>query len=353
MGKRIFQITLYTTFFFTGVLLLISVFASFFNPAVFPFLSVIALFFPLLWVVNVLFLFLFLIKRSRWSVLSLILLLSGVYQVLLVYNISSSNDTEGSSGKINIVSFNTGNADTINPLASRKAAFDNELFLKSDIICLQEFTPANEKGITVLERFNYKINVDFYGNIGGDSSGLSVYSNYEIIDVGWLKQDLEDTYALWCDLNIDEDTIKLINIQLQSIRLEDNELESMTSFKEIVHLPGHLSSIYAKLKRGFLWREEQVTQLTNLIKASEYPVILCGDFNDPPASFAYREISSLLNDAFLEKGKGFGFTYAGGLPFLRIDYFMVDDRLNVSAYHKMQATHSDHYPIEVEVERME
>ena len=107
--------------------------------------------------------------------------------------------------------------------------------------------------------------------------------------------------------------------------------------------------------RNFSYKiqNRQVTKITNLIKASEYPVILCGDFNDPPSSFTYREISNLLNDAFLEKGNGFGFTYAGGLPFLRIDYFMVSEELCISSFQRINNTHSDHYPIGVEVDGVE
>ena len=284
------------------------------------------------------------------AIISLLLLLLGIYQISLIYNISFTGKPYRATSLLKLISYNTGNADTINSLESRKETFSNEAFMSSGIICLQEFTPNNDIGIDVLERFNNKINVDYYGVAGGDSSGLSIYTNYEILEFGWLKQELEDTYALWCNINIQGDTITLINVQLQSIRLEDEEVESMTNFTQIINLPGNLSSIYSKLERGFLWREEQVGNITNMIKNSQYPVILCGDFNDPPSSYSYREISCLLVDAFLEEGSGLGSTYAGKLPFLRIDYIMVGEGFNVLEYHKIHGTHSDHYPVWVEVE---
>ena len=349
MSKRIFQKALRAAFYFSGTLLFISIIASFLKPSGFSLFSFIALFFPLLWIFNALFLLFFLIIRSRLAIVSLILFLTGIYQVSLIYNFSGGEKSGNRANKINLISFNTGNADTTNALECRKEAFENELFYKSDIICLQEFIPENAIGIDILENFKNKINVDFYGIADGDSSGLSVYTNYEIVDFGWLKQELDDTYALWCTLNIGNDTITIINVQLQSIRLEDEELESMTKITQIYHLPGHFFSIYAKLKRGFLWREEQVENLKKLINSSEHPVVLCGDFNDPPSSFTYREISKLLRDAFLEKGKGFGFTYAGRLPFLRIDYFMVSEEISISTYQKINKTHSDHYPLSVQI----
>ena len=83
---------------------------------------------------------------------------------------------------------------------------------------------------------------------------------------------MEDTYALWCDMIISDDTIKVINVQLQSIRLEDDELESMTAANKIFNLPNKITSIYSKLKRGFVWREQQVRKLENLISNSCHPV---------------------------------------------------------------------------------
>jgi len=349
LKREVFRVSIYVIFCFIGLLLLISIFASLLNPVDFPFFSFVALFFPLLWIINALFLLFFLIKRNRLVFVTLILLLLGNYQVSLIYNVSNKEKPSFSAKGINLITFNTGNADTIDSFKKRKDMFESELFQTSDIICLQEFTPCNDSGIILLESFKHKISVDYYGVYSGDSSGLSVYTNFKIIKYGWLKQNREDTYALWCDLIISDDTIKLINIQLQSIRLEDDELESMTQIRKFINLPSRLASIYSKLKRGFVWREEQVRKLEVLISTSNHPVILCGDFNDPPSSYTYRQLFGLLDDSFLEKGNGFGFTYAGRLPFLRIDYVMVDEGLEVLSYQKINSTYSDHYPVFVKL----
>jgi len=249
------------------------------------------------------------------------------------------------TARTKIISYNTGNSDTLNLTKRRKEIFNDKLFLDSDIICLQEFCPNDELGIDVLENFENSVSVDYYGIINGDSSGLSFYTNYEITNFGHLKQKLEDTYALWCTIVINNDTINLINVQLQSIRLEEDELESMTELTKITSLPGNFVSIYSKLERGFLWREEQVAMLEELITGSNYPVVLCGDFNDPPSSYTYVQIAKLLNDSFLKKGNGLGTTYAGKLPLLRIDYIMVEDGIEVNSFEKISNTYSDHFGI--------
>ena len=101
----------------------------------------------------------FSIRRSRLAIVSFILLLTGVYQVSLIFNFPGSGKSANRANTINLISFNTGNADTVNAFNSRKEVFENELFNKSDIICLQEFLPKHEKGIDLLEHFKNKINV--------------------------------------------------------------------------------------------------------------------------------------------------------------------------------------------------
>lgn len=342
---------MWITFSITGLLLIISVTASLLKPTFLPLFSVISLFFPLLWLIVALYLVLFIFIRKKLVIVPVLLLLAGAYQISLVFNISMDGNTGYNANNLNLISLNTGNPDSVDLLESRQNTFSQELFTISDIICLQEFAPIDETGIKLLEDFNSKINVDYYGIPEGDSSGLSVYSKYEIIDYGWLKQEEEDTYALWCHIFIDNDTVTIINVQLQSIRLDEEEIESMTNFWQIINLPGNIVSIYSKLERGFQWREEQVNKLSELIKSSKYPVILCGDFNDPPSSNTYKKISDLLIDTYVEQGSGFGTTYAGKLPFLRIDYVMIDNQFNVVKYQKLKETYSDHYPIYVEVGR--
>jgi endonuclease/exonuclease/phosphatase family metal-dependent hydrolase len=74
-------------------------------------------------------------------------------------------------------------------------------------------------------------------------------------------------------------------------------------------------------------------------------VILCGDFNDTPASYAYHLISTDLLDAFVENGNGFGRTYAGKFPQFRIDYIMHSKDLKCTKFTRSEETLTDHFPI--------
>jgi endonuclease/exonuclease/phosphatase family metal-dependent hydrolase len=84
---------------------------------------------------------------------------------------------------------------------------------------------------------------------------------------------------------------------------------------------------------------------------SPYPMVLCGDFNDLPNSYAYRKVRGNLADAFTELGSGVGNTYSGIVPTLRIDQIFIDPSFQVTQYFRHKKKLSDHYPVIVDVRR--
>ena len=80
-----------------------------------------------------------------------------------------------------------------------------------------------------------------------------------------------------------------------------------------------------------------------------YPIIVCGDFNDTPLSYAYNSIKGSLSDAFCKSGKGIGDSFVK-IPALRIDYILHDNKLKSSNYQKHKEVLSDHYAVSCEIE---
>ena len=78
----------------------------------------------------------------------------------------------------------------------------------------------------------------------------------------------------------------------------------------------------------------------------KHKMIVCGDFNDSPTSFAYGTLSKGLKDAFIESGSGLGNTYIGPFPSLRIDYILYDKSFDSYNYKSINTNYSDHKLIE-------
>ena len=81
------------------------------------------------------------------------------------------------------------------------------------------------------------------------------------------------------------------------------------------------------------------------IEKSPYPVIVCGDFNDVPNSYAYYHIGKGMIDAFKAKGSGLDRTYLGISRTLRIDYIFCQPAFEVVEYNRIIKNFSDHYPV--------
>ncbi len=75
-------------------------------------------------------------------------------------------------------------------------------------------------------------------------------------------------------------------------------------------------------------------------------MIVCGDFNDIPISYARRTIAKDLEDCYVSTALGPGFTYHRNGMYVRIDNVMCTDDLDSYSFHvDKKCTISDHYPV--------
>jgi endonuclease/exonuclease/phosphatase family metal-dependent hydrolase len=144
----------------------------------------------------------------------------------------------------------------------------------------------------------------------------------------------------------DNDTFRIINMHLASYRFNERDYRSIEKIRkqEDTGLVA-TRNIVQKMRDAYVGRSRQADIVAAFIKTSPYPVIVCGDFNDTPASYTYFTIRGPLQDAFLRKGSGIGRTYAGLAPTLRIDYIFADKSFKINSFRKINSGLSDHYPV--------
>jgi len=236
--------------------------------------------------------------------------------------------------------------------------------MQPDVACFQEMAAADsmQKGmINYMPFFSKKMKMPYYHysyipHLDFDKLhhfGKVIFSRYPIIyqKTIYPEPNVYNSAFHFVDIVKGKDTIRVFNFHLQSLRfspenkefLYSDNIEEKNSLKET-------RSIVGKLKRAFMKRHWQSDQVRRYIEKSPYPVVVCGDFNDVPNSYAYNTIGNGLKNAFREKGYGLCNSFSNISPTLRIDNIFVDQRFVIKQFVRIKKKLSDHYPIVADVE---
>ena len=328
-------------------------------PSKFALLSVLVVFFPLLFFSNLFFILFWLLFHQKYAILSLVALLLGFHSIPDHFAFNHSGATSDStSALLKVVSYNvqrfSNSNDERKPNSTKQDIMHFLLKQKPDIACLQEYHSKNQSLYGPLKSTQKYLNTgsyffqSYFGPRHNELIGLVIFSKFKKINNGYLKLKKYRTFAVYSDLLIGKDTIRVINIHLASISLKPNDIDFVANpaFTEKSEC-SHVKKIYHKMVKAYILHEKQMKAVMDLVKSSPYQVILCGDMNDTPGSYSYRMALQQLTDTFKAKGSGMSISYAGHLPFLRIDYIMKKGKFKTFDYQRIKIHFSDHYPLVV------
>ena len=157
---------------------------------------------------------------------------------------------------------------------------------------------------------------------------------------------------LWrADINIDGTKVRFYALHLQSNNLSNtaDELASKGIIDNQESVIDILKILHRFRKYG-IKRAQEAEEIAANIAESELPVIVCGDFNDTPLSYTYHTLRKNLDDTFLDAGKGFGVSYNGNIPYLKIDNILVDKHFKAVSSKVSRVDYSDHFPMISEIQ---
>ncbi len=307
---------------------------------------------PLLWIINIILLLIMILKKSRFFYFPLFIII--ILSIFFFNSTFQLRNTEKStaSNSISVISYNasffkkktTFSKEYYDPLLNAAALeINNWLVLnEADVICVQEFFDDvnsdilnNIATITASGKYEYHF-VYKQKHDNGIRQGLVIFSKYPIIDKGTVFIS-ENNYngAIYTDLKIKNDTVRIIDVHLESMRLA-----SKTDY---------LFTFFRAYKYGVIKHNIQLEKLMSFIRKTppQYKIILCGDLNETPYSFVYKQLNEKLNNAFENAGSGFGFSFnSQSLPLLRIDNQFYDPRLQIQTFKTIEECNaSEHFPI--------
>ena len=322
------------------------------SPATFWPLAFAAMAYPLILLGMTFFILYWLMKRKWFLFLNLALLL--IKPDLIYGTFGAFGSSESDSPSIRVMTYNVRLFDKYN-WNSEANSRDKIISLlnehDADIICIQEYYDVNQQVLKQLSKNgerNIHLRNYFAQRNNKNDFGIATITKFPIVNEGPIVlENSRSALAIYTDLKINNDTVRVFNFHLQSIHLgadgyailddlmEGQELEELTDSKLLA----------GRLKSGFSRRAEQAEKIAHYISNSSYPVLVCGAFNDVPSSYPYQTISEGLHDSFAESGKGIGATYVR-VPFFRIDNILFSPEFEASDHTTFDSRpYSDHYAV--------
>lgn len=345
-----------------AVLFLLGCYASVLNPRHFWFTGLLTLGAPYLLLLLLLFILFWLVLNARYIFISIVAMLLAWVPLGQLFKLRSADEAMAAKkpADLRVMSWNIEHFDILEHKThpEKKEEMLNLINkYEPDVACFQEmvggdldstainYVPAIARQLHYTEyHYSYDRSNDFDDK---HHFGIITFSRYPIINKKTIGLDRHNYNFIfqYIDIVKDRDTFRVFNIHLQSLKFSNSNRKYIDNPSADEINVQESKSILSKLKRGFLKRAEQSENIKAEMNKSPYPVIVCGDFNDVPNSYAYKLIGKGMRNAFAEKGSGIGRTFSDVSPTLRIDNIFTDTKFDVLQYVRVKKLLSDHFPV--------
>lgn len=255
-----------------------------------------------------------------------------------------SVECEVGEEELSITSFNVRRMDEYNWSGNETTRADISNWIGNnlvDVFSFQEF-PSKAKVEVLRKLHGYK----FYTVTKG--AGPAIATSLRVINHDKWMGPHDNLYrGVWVDLISGDDTVRVVNVHLQSVGLGKSDYEAVREGTD----SDDRSRLLSILSKAYKERAAQAEALREFLEMSPYPVLLTGDFNDTPVSYATSTVKGdddsevQLFDAFCSAGSGLGATYVGDLPGLRIDFILHSSELHPTHFTTHSIHLSDHRPV--------
>ena len=321
------------------------------NPADHPLLSTLGMTLPVFLLINLVFLFFWLVFKWRMVWISVLGLVLAYVPISIYMPLNSSQDIP--EGALKIISYNVcaygGNFKYDDGFEKVRDYLVEE---KPDIVCIQEDIDTWRRYVFLHYEKTFAYNDTMViANNPQSYNALGIHSKYPIIHRERIAYPSKSNGSVAWWLKVGDDTLIVVNNHFESCHLNKDDRAQ------------YLQMIKGKMPRDSV-REESKLLLVKLAEANakrsgqirtvrqyaldhgQYPVIVCGDFNDSPISYSRHAMAEVLTDCYATTGKGIGLSYNQKAFSFRIDHFFCNDRLQPYRCEidgKMDA--SDHNPL--------
>ena len=332
-------------------LMLLAGFSDRLWPADYPLLSCAGMVFPLLLLFNLGFLFFWLVFAWRKVWIPVVGFLLAFQPIRTYMPLNPRQDVP--EGCIKVISYNVcgygGNFKYEDAFERIIGYFQEQ---QADIVCVQEDIDSWRRYVFDHYRKIYPYNdTTVFVNSAAAFNGVGIHTRYPILRKERIPYTSEHNGSMAYYLQVGSDTVLVVNNHLESCHLS---IEDRTRYKDM--LRGDMESdtakaesrlIIDKLGEAAARRAPQAEAVRRYVREhSQYPVIVCGDYNDTPISYAHRAMAKGLTDCFVESGRGVGLSYNQKGFWVRIDNILCSSHFTpYNCQIDSEIDFSDHYPM--------
>ena len=344
------------------VLLLATAYGGHVDPHSHAWPAILSLAYPIVLAMAVVLLIVWLLLRHRWHAAALAVGLLCTWPTLRVTApLHLTGGTIPDTCALRVLSYNVHNFGYTDSDSSGVATLRYIIEQGADIVLLQEgatdYDP--ERDLPQLQPLLPQLQAIYPYRSHGyhDVTILSRYP-YTVVEDTLMRQTFDNNpahyhvYAKAFDIDIAGRQLRVVSSHLQSIGLSDGDkrtyenltrLDSVGSREQMSQVR---HSLYGKLASAYRRRASEAHVMRQFIDSCPPNLIVCGDFNDTPASFSYLTVrGDDLCDAYADAAFGPTFTYNRNRFYFRIDHILYRGDLEAVSARSDHKGDSDHYPI--------
>lgn len=342
---------------FFALLLVLTYVSVYINPEHFWFAALYGLLYPFFLIVNLFFLFYWIVRWRKLVFISSVAILLGISHFNGFIRFPYGNKAKGGNTDLRVMTYNVNlfRLYSWSKLSPSYSDILNHIRDNSfDVVCLQEFYLREGKlsHRDVEQLSGMRVYSSFILRRLSSAYGLAILTNQPVVRVGEISFPNSFNACMYADIVKGADTIRVYNLHLQSTRLKERNFNFLlrNEFKLDSKNYDELKDLLGRLAVAFTKRAHQVNMVDEHMRSCRYPIIICGDFNDSPVSYTYNTLTANLHDTFKDAGSGVVVTFSGLWPSYRIDYVLRSRQFRTVTYQSPRLRYSDHFPVVVELQ---
>lgn len=324
------------------------------NPEYLTIPSVLCLALPYLVVLSVILIVFWVFqKKIIFTVLGILTIVACADPITNVMPMNSSKKPSEGAQTFKIMSWNVLHTrDIAKPDYPSNRAVEYMINSGADIICLAELNNFSAKELQKASPMLIDSLIRMYPfRAGLSTTDIKILSKYPVDRTGISNVSETGHHRFdFYKVNLPGHRLNVAMVHLYSYDLSEEERQVVTEIKNVQTAKSSVkefkTSIMGKLRNAFRCRAQNAKDLREAIDKVQGPLIVCGDFNDVPNSWAYDLIKGDdMRDAYVETNFGPTYTYNLHMFYFHIDQMLYRGPLEALSLKVGKINSSDHYPL--------